>query len=210
MFTKMKSTYAAVCITIALCLFVFAANAAAQRVVPSLGTGSYEVLMFSDYFCPPCKQIDTKAELLMKELLATGKVKITFVDVPFHQTTPIYARYYLYAVNAGAKPEKIFRIRKVLFQAAQEKRIETNKALTSYLKEQRIAWKAYDEKPVFSMLSQMIKQNKIDQTPTCVIRYSLTDEKKYVGTEEIWNGLLQLKLQVTIGKNKQEKQKNLR
>ncbi len=109
-----------------------------------------------------------------------------------------------------AKPEKIFRIRKVLFQAAQEKRIETNKALTSYLKEQRIAWKAYDEKPVFSMLSQMIKQNKIDQTPTCVIRYSLTDEKKYVGTEEIWNGLLQLKLQVTIGKNKQEKQKNLR
>ncbi len=200
MFTKIKSTYAVVWIIVVLCLSVFASNAAAQRVVPSLGAGSYEVLMFSDYFCPPCKQIDTKAEPLMKELLATGKVKITFVDVPFHQTTPIYARYYLYAVNAGANEEKIFRVRKVLFQAAQEKRIPTRGALVSYLKEQKIVWAAYDEKPVFSILSQMIKQNKIDQTPTCVIRYSLTDEKKYVGTEEIWNGLMQLKLHVTIGK----------
>lgn len=169
------------------------------RVIPSLGKGACEVIMFSDYFCPPCKQIDTKAEPLMKELLATGKVKITFVDVPFHQATPVYARHYLYAVNAGANDEKIFCIRKVLFTAAQEKRIETKEALLSYLKEQKIVWKAFDEKPVFMTLSRIIKQNKIDQTPTCVIRYSLTDEKKYVGKDEIWNGLTQLKVRLIIG-----------
>ena len=70
--------------------------------IPSLGKGPYEVVIFADYFCPPCKRIDTKAEPLLKELLATNKVKITFVDVPFHSATPIYAKYYLYAANANS------------------------------------------------------------------------------------------------------------
>jgi protein-disulfide isomerase len=193
MFEKLKLPFAAICVAAILCLSVFASNADAQRVIPSMGVGPYEVLMFSDYFCPPCKQIDTKAEPLMKELLASGKVKITFADVPFHRFTPVYARYYLYAVNAGANNEEIFRIRKIIFQAAQEKRIETSEALLGYLKEQKIIGKSFDEKPVFSMLSAMIKENKVDNTPTCVIKYSSMDVKKYVGTEEIWIGLTKLK-----------------
>ena len=77
--------------------------------------------------------------------------------------------------------------------AAQEKRIETSEALLGYLKEQKIVGKSFDEKPVFSMLSAMIKENKVDKTPTCVIKYSSMDVKKYVGTEEIWIGLTKLK-----------------
>lgn len=168
--------------------------------IPSMGKGPYEVIMFSDYFCPPCKRIDTKAEPLMKELLATGKVKITFIDVPFNPSTPVYARHYLYAVNAGSNDEKICRIRKALFKAAQEKRIETKEALVSYLKEEKIEWKMFDEKPVFAMMSNMIRQNKIERTPTCVIRYAVTGESKYVGDEDIWNGLMQLKAMLKPGK----------
>ena len=52
---------------------------------------------------------------------------------------------------------------------------------------------SFDEKPVFSMLSAMIKENKVDNTPTCVIKYSSMDVKKYVGMEEIWIGLTKLK-----------------
>ncbi|PKN69009.1 MAG: hypothetical protein CVU54_11895 [Deltaproteobacteria bacterium HGW-Deltaproteobacteria-12] len=168
--------------------------------VPSLGKGDYEVLIFSDYFCPPCKRIDTKAEPLMKELLATGKVKITFVDVPFNRLTPIYARYYLYAVNAGANNNKIFSIRNALFKAAQEKNILTEEALVFYLKENKIAWTAFDGKPVFAMMSEIIRRNKIERTPTCVIRYPFTGESKYIGDEEIWNGLMQLKTILTAGR----------
>ena len=170
------------------------------RTVPSLGKGAYEVILFADYFCPPCKRIDTQAEPIMKELLASGKVKITFVDVPFSRATPIYARHYLYAVNAGANNEEIFRVRKTLFKAAQEKRIETKEALVSYLKEGKIVWKEFDEKPVFQMLSNLIKENKVDQTPTCVIRYSPMDVKKYVGDDEIWEGLSKLKAHISAGK----------
>ena len=161
--------------------------------VPSLGQGNYEVILFADYFCPPCRMIDAKAEPVLKELLKSGKVKITFVDVPFAKSTPMYARTYLYAVNATATNEEVLRIRKTLFTAAQVKHIQSQDALINYLKEEKIAGKKFDEKPVFQMWSNLIKQYEVNRTPTSVIKYSATDVKKYVGTDEIWDGLTKLK-----------------
>ena len=97
--------------------------------IPSLGKGKYEIVLFADYFCPPCKRIDTKAEPLIKELLASGKVKVTFVDVPFSRATPIYAKYYLYAANANGSANNILHVRRLLFEAAQVQRIQTEEAL---------------------------------------------------------------------------------
>jgi hypothetical protein len=45
----------------------------AVRSVPSLGKGKYEIVMFADYFCPPCRKIDTKAEPLFKKLQASSR-----------------------------------------------------------------------------------------------------------------------------------------
>lgn len=163
------------------------------RIIPSLGKGAYEVMIFADYFCPPCRRIDTKAEPLLKELLATEKVKLTFVDVPFSRTTPIYAKHYLYAVNADPGMNNVFHVRKVLFEAAQDKRIQKENDLVAYLKERKITWKGMDEKSIFPLLSAVIKENKIDTTPTCVIKYSATDVRKFVGTDEMWDGLTKLK-----------------
>lgn len=161
--------------------------------VPSLGQGNYEVILFADYFCPPCRMIDAKAEPVLKELLASKKVKVTFVDVPFNKTSPMYARVFLYAVNAGAGTDKVFHIRKTLFDAAQVKHIQSQDALINYLQKEKIAAKGFDEKPVFQMWSNLIKQYEVKRTPTCVIKYSATDVKKYVGTDEIWDGLAKLK-----------------
>ena len=171
-----------------------------NSTVPSLGKGTYEVAIFADYFCPPCRRIDTKAEPLLKKLLATDQVKITFVDVPFHSATPIYAKYYLYAANADSETDNVLHIRKILFDAAQVKHIQTEDALVAYLKEQKISWKILDEKSILPMLSTIIKENKITATPTCIIKYSATDVKKYIGDGEIWNGLTKLKAHLGIGK----------
>jgi hypothetical protein len=57
-----------------------------------------------------------------------------------------------------------------------------------------------NEKSIFPLLSALIKENKVDQTPTCVIKYSATDVKKYIGTDEIWEGLTKLNAQVGSGK----------
>jgi thiol:disulfide interchange protein DsbA len=168
--------------------------------IPSLGKGKYEIVMFADYFCPPCRRIDTKAEPLLKELLSAGKIKITFVDAPFHSATPIYAKYYLYAINANPRAENVFHVRKTLFDAAQDRQIHTEDALVVYLNEQKISWKIFDEKPVLTLLSDIIKKNNIKATPTCFIRYSATDVKKFVGDEEIWSGLTALKTHISAGK----------
>lgn len=163
------------------------------RIIPSLGKGPYEVIMFADYFCPPCKRIDAKAEGLFKELTATDKVKLTFVDVPFSRATPMYAKYYLYSANNDPGIGNVLHVRRVLFNAAQGRNIQKEDALVAYLKEQKIAWKAMDEKSIFPLLSGVIKEHKVDATPTCVIKYSATDIKKYTGDDEIWNGLIKLK-----------------
>jgi len=163
------------------------------RVIPSLGKGPYEVLIFADYFCPPCRRIDTKAEALLKELVATNKVKVVFVDVPFSRTTPLYAKYYLYAANADPGGSSLLHVRSKLFEAAQDKRITEENALVVFLKEQKIPWKPMHEKAVFPLLNAMMKEHKVDQTPTCVIKYSPLEVKKYIGDIEIWYGLNQLR-----------------
>jgi thiol:disulfide interchange protein DsbA len=137
---------------------------------------------------------------MIKELLAHGDVKITFIDVPFSKATPLYAKYYLYAVHAGADEREVLRIRSALFYAAQEKNMQSKELLVNYLKEQKIAWKEYDEKPALQMLNMIIKENRINATPTCVIRYSPSDAKKYIGTDEIWDGLTKLKAHIATGK----------
>jgi len=160
--------------------------------IPSLGKGTYEVIMFADYFCPPCRSIDTQAESLFKELLATGQVKITFVDVPFSSMTPTYAKYYLYAVNTDPGINNVLHVRKILFDAAQDKNIKEESALLTYLQAEKIIWQVMDEKSVFPLLTAVIKRYKVDTTPTCVIKYSNVYERKYIGTDKIWDGLTAL------------------
>lgn len=168
--------------------------------IPSIGKGPYEVVMFTDYFCPPCKRIDTKAEPLLKKLVADGRIKLTFIDVPFNKATPIYAKYYLFAANADASPENIFRVRNILFEAAQTKNIEKEADLVAYLKNQKVIWKSFDEKSTYPLLSAMIKEHNIQNTPTCIIKYSAKDIKKSVGEDNIWKALEDLKTQTTKGK----------
>jgi len=164
-----------------------------NAAIPSLGKGSYEILVFADYFCPPCRRIDTKAEPLLKELLKTGKTKLTFVDVPFSKPAPTFAKYYLYAANADDSADNIFHIRRVLFDAAQDKRVKNETELLEYLKEKNITLKPMDEKTVFPLMTAIIKEHKINATPTCVIKYSAKDINKYVGDDKIWEGLIELK-----------------
>jgi len=167
--------------------------------IPSLGKGPYEIIIFTDYFCPPCYRIDTKAEPLLKELLATQRVKLTFVDVPFNRSTPVYAKYYLYAVQAHSDATSVFRVRKILFDAAQSKKIQKEADLVAYLKNQKVAWKTMDEKSVFPSLTAVIQKNDIRATPSCVIKYSNKDSQKLIGDVEIWKGLTELKARLSAG-----------
>ena len=177
-----------------------ASSALSQSVIPSLGGGACGITVYTDYFCPPCKRTDARAESLLKDLLATGRVKVTFVDVPFNRATPMYARYYLQAVNANAETNHVLKVRSILFSAAQEKQILTEDALAAYLKKNKIDIKPMDEKPVFALMSSAIKEARVERTPTWIVRCTPGDEKKYIGEEQIMNGLQELKKQLKKAK----------
>jgi len=183
-------------------LIFYTADAQAQLVIPSVGKGSIEVILFSDYFCPPCKRIDRQAESLLKELLSTGGVKITFVDVPFRKETVFFNKYYLYAANAVPDAENILRVRRKLFEAAQERRIRTEEALQTYLKKENILLKPFDERTIRPLMIALNQEYKVDQTPICVIYYSASKTKRLVGTDEIWTGLTMLQSELTKAKKR--------
>jgi hypothetical protein len=50
------------------------------------------------------------------------------------------------------------------------------------------------------MLTSMIKQNKVSSTPTSIIKYADGDVKRYVGTDEIGDGLAKLKSHLGMDK----------
>lgn len=160
--------------------------------VPSWGSGPFEIILFTDYFCKPCRITETKAEALLKELVASKKVKLTFVDVPRTRLSPIYAAYYLYAARTNINAADALRVRKILFDAAQDKKIKTEAALAAYLQKNKIAWKAFDEKSLYPLLNKYLMENKISTTPTCVIKSGPADIKKYIGSKETWEGLMEL------------------
>ncbi len=169
--------------------------------IPTLGKGAYEITLFTDYFCVPCRRLNIKSESLLKELLATGNVKMTFVDVPISKATPVYVKYFLHAVNADSSINNLFAVRKKLFDAAQDKDIQKEKDLIAYIKDNNISWKPMNERSIYPLLSAKIRDHKIKQTPTYVIKYSGKDIKTFVGDEQIWNGLVRLKQHLVTIKN---------
>ena len=136
---------------------------------PSYGSGPVEARLYTDYFCPPCRAMELEVEPLLKDLLKENAITLTLVDVPFHQYTPLYATNFLYAIKENNALEHAFRVRNVLREAAAKKWVTTQAQLDALFKGKGIASGVWDPKPVFDRYNALIKEDKIDATPTCVI-----------------------------------------
>jgi len=158
--------------------------------VPSYGQGAWELIIFTDYFCPPCQSAEKDLEPELERLLARKDIKITFVDVPGHRETALYAKYFLAAVAAKKGYQNILKTRNILFSLAAQKKIHQESVLAAYLQSKNITLKVIDPKPVFNQWSAMIKQFEIDQTPTCVLRFSSAYTRKYADSEHIRTELI--------------------
>jgi len=173
------------------------AYGAERPLVPSYGHGKYELIIFTDYFCPPCQLLESEIDPALTEFLSRGGVRITFVDLPIHKETPLYAKYFLYAAKAGTSYDNVLYARRVLFSLAKNRAALSEEELKMALSSQSVPFTPYNLQPVYPALNKIISTYKVKSTPTCVIKYSNDDIRKYTGTFEIRNGLGMLR--ATLG-----------
>lgn len=176
------------------------AYGAEKSPLPSYGAGPYELIVSTDYFCPPCRSLEAELDPALDEFLSRKGIRVTFVDVPLHKQTYLYAKYFLYVAKAARNYKEILHARRVLFSIAENQGITDEGNLAKALNAQGIAFETYDLKPVYHALNGIIKTHKINSTPTCIVKYSNSDIRKYTGTSQIKNGLAMLRASLPSGK----------
>jgi len=168
-------------------------SAAAQDPpFPSYGSGPVEVRLYTDYFCPPCRAMEPAVEPLLKDLLKKNAIRLTLVDVPFSQHTLLYARNFLFALKENNDLEHAFRVRNILLEASTNKDVTTQERIEALFKEKGIPFSVFfpvfDAKPAFDRYNALLKEDKINATPTCVVIQN-GQKKAFVGGPDIINAL---------------------
>jgi thiol-disulfide isomerase/thioredoxin len=149
----------------------------------SFGKGRIEVRIYTDYFCPPCRAVEPQLEPLIRSLMKKKKITLVFVDTPIHSHTPLYARYFLYALKENRDFNSALHVRSILFEAAKQD-ITENEKLDDFLRQKGIKLKLFDTKPVFVTLSSYLREDAINATPTCII-YANGKKEKFTGPDII-------------------------
>jgi len=162
---------------------------AEKRPVTFYGEGPYKLIIFTDYFCPPCQALEPDLDPMLNKLMEKGGVEITLIDAPVNKLTQLYGKYFQYAVNANHDFKDIMHARKVLFSIAKTNAISTEEGLALELKAQHVSFRPYDLSKVSIEFNEMMKNHDIRSTPVCIVKYSNSDIRKYVGPEEIKRGL---------------------
>ena len=155
---------------------------------PSYGSGPVEVRLYTDYFCPPCRAMEQAVEPILKDLLKKNAIRLTLVDVPHNQLTPLFARNFLYAIKENNDPEHAFRVRNILMEASARKDVTTQERIEALFMEKGIAYAVFDAKPAFDRCNALLKEDKINATPTCVVIKN-GQKKAFVGGPDIINAL---------------------
>jgi thiol-disulfide isomerase/thioredoxin len=155
---------------------------------PSYGSGPVEVRLYTDYFCPPCRAMEPTAEPILKDLLKKKAIRLTLVDTPSNQHTPLYARYFLYSLKANNDLEHAFRVRNILLEASTDKDVTTQERIEALFKKKGIPFSVFDAKPVFDRYNALLKEDTIKATPTCVVIKN-GQKKAFVGGPDIINAL---------------------
>lgn len=168
-----------------------AAMAQNSEEVYSYGSGPVEVLIFTDYYCPPCQAVEPYLEGALSQLWQSG-VKITFVDKPIHRVTPIYSKYFLYAAKKARNFDEVLRIRRVLFDIAKANVVASERELVQNIRDNRIEMLLFEVKPVFDRWVELIGRYEVKSTPTCVIVQPGQEPRMLKGSEEIPAGVGQL------------------
>jgi thiol-disulfide isomerase/thioredoxin len=181
-----KTTILTFCMTVMLSLLSASGLYAQGQGVPfpQYGKGPIQVRIYTDYFCPPCRAMEPSVEPILQDLLKQNAITLTLIDVPYHHLTPLYAKYFLYAMKKKNDSDHAFRVRNVLITATADRNMTTEARIEKLFNSEGIPYTAFEARSVFDRYNDLIKEDKIQATPTCVI---VRDGKKesFVGGADI-------------------------
>jgi thiol-disulfide isomerase/thioredoxin len=155
---------------------------------PSYGSGPVEVRLYTDYFCPPCRAMEPGIEPILKDLHKQNAIRLILVDAPLSHLSLLFAKNFLYALRENNDLENAFRVRNSLLGAATRENIKTQEQIETLFKEKGIPFSSFDAKPAFDHYNALLKEDKINGTPTCVVIKS-GQKKVFVGGPDIINAL---------------------
>lgn len=169
--TRKKASIRTFCMTIMLLILSSTGLYAQEQEIPfpQYGTGPIYVFIYTDYFCPPCRGMEPAVEPILRDLLKRNAITLTFIDVPYNRLTPLFAKYFLYALKTKNDSDHAFHIRNVLIAATADKNMTTEKRIAELFKSKRIPYAVFEARPVFDRYNALIKEDHINATPTCVI-----------------------------------------
>lgn len=164
---------------------------AEEQPLSTFGTGKVLVRLYTDYFCPPCKKMEPSLEPVIIDLIKNNIITLIFIDTPFYRLSSLYARYFLYGINENKNFEHALLVRGALIEASNNK-IDKAEKLEAFLNSKGIKIKPFDAAPTFNVFVKLLRDDKINATPTCVIE---KDGKKetFIGEADIINALKKLK-----------------
>ncbi len=159
-----------------------------NEAVFSYGPGPVEIFIFSDYFCPPCQEIEPYLSEALPELLPQG-VRVTFVDMPFSRLTLLYSKYFLYAAKASQDLEELLHARGVLTDMAKADEVKSDQDMVSALRDAEVRIRFFDIRPLFARWAEIIREYNVRSTPTCIVVKPGSESQSYVGGHKIREAL---------------------
>ena len=162
-----------------------------QEGISTFGKGRDEVRLYTDYLCPPCRSIEPAIEDTLIRLVRTGDYRVTFVDMPIHAESVVYATKFLHVLNAaGGDIAQAVRVRRILFDLAG-KGVTQEEAILKALKGKGIRSRPYDVHPTLMALNRLIREDQVSGTPSCVI-ITAGMKARYVSAGQVKNAIVQL------------------
>ena len=158
---------------------------------PAYGSGAIQVRIYTDFFCHPCRGMETAVEPVLMDLVKRNIITLIMVDTPFYRYSTLYARYFLYAIQAKNSFEHALMVRNTLFEATDNKHMTTEERIEELFRNKKIPFAAFDPKSTFEWFNSLLQYDKINATPSCVIVRG-DNMEMFVGGEDIINALKRL------------------
>jgi len=156
----------------------------AGDVIPGVGKpGRYPIVrVYSDYFCPGCRQQEPVIDAAIDEAL--GRARIVFCDLPTHGAiSRKYIAYFIACLLGENDGKKLRQARRALFELAGEK-VQDNGRLEASLKECGVTL-SLDRASIencYRLIMKTAAADGVSTTPTVVVENKMGEKRFFRGS----------------------------